>query len=156
MRQWPFLLLTVLVASSAFGDAELDARFSKDVLIIEASDYGCHKIEVYLAIDNAQHSRGLMFVREMPATTGMLFVYEDSRTLSMWMKNTFISLDMVFARPDGTVTNVIKNTEPRSLKSLRSTEPASFVLELVAGTAERLAIDENSRIIWEPAHGDDQ
>ena len=151
MTRWLLLPAALLIASAAFGDNELDRRFSKDVLIVTANT-GCHRFDVYLALDDVQRGRGLMFVRELPATTGMLFVYGTSRTLSMWMKNTFIPLDMVFARPDGTVINVITNTEPQSLKSLQSTEPGAFVLELVAGTAERLAIDEDSRIYWEPAH----
>lgn len=155
MRQWLLLPVAILVASSAFGDAELDSRFSKDVLIIDASDTGCHRFDVYLALTDAQRSRGLMFVRQLPARTGMLFVYDTSGMLSMWMKNTYISLDMVFARADGTITNVIANTEPQTLRSLRSSEPAAFVLELAAGTIEALAIDENSRIIWEPADGND-
>lgn len=149
-------LLVLLFASVSYGDEELDARFSKDVLIVEASDYGCYRFDIYLALNDAQRSRGLMFVRELPDTTGMLFVYPGDFVLSMWMKNTFIPLDMVFARPDGTITNVIRNTEPQSLKSMRSSEHAAFVLELNAGVTERLAIDENSRIYWEPAHGDDE
>jgi len=156
MRRWLLLPVVFLIASSVFGDDELDKRFTKDVLIVVTANTGCHKFDVYLALDDAQRSRGLMFVRELPATTGMLFVYGTSRMLGMWMKNTYIPLDMVFVRPDGTVTNVITNTEPQSLKTLRSSEPAAFVLELVAGTAERLAIDEDSRIIWEPVQGNDQ
>ena len=108
------------------------------MLIVEASEHACYRFDIYLAINDAQRSRGLMFVREMPQTTGMLFVYPGDRNISMWMKNTFISLDMVFARLDGTVTNVIHNTEPQSLASRASTEPAAFVLELNAGVAERL------------------
>jgi uncharacterized membrane protein (UPF0127 family) len=83
----------------------------------------------------------------------MLFIY-DNEPVSMWMKNTFIPLDMLFIRRDGAVSSVAHNTEPQSLRSVRSIEPVSFVLELNAGTAKRLVIDENSRIYWEPAHGD--
>jgi uncharacterized membrane protein (UPF0127 family) len=96
-----------------------------------------------------------MFVRELPATTGMLFVYGGDRIASMWMKNTFIPLDMIFARFDGTVSSVIENTEPQSLKTQAAIEPVAFVLELNAGTAARLGIDENSRIFWQPVHGRD-
>jgi uncharacterized membrane protein (UPF0127 family) len=155
--KWFLAGLTVLLlAAPAAADEGLDAAFAKDVLVVEASDYGCFRFDIYLAVTDAQRSRGLMFVRELPETTGMLFVYPGEYVLSMWMKNTFIPLDMVFARPDGTVTNVIRNTEPQSLKSNRSTENAAFALELNAGVTERLAIDENSRIYWEPAHGTDE
>ena len=65
------------------------------------------------------------------------------------MKNTYIPLDMVVARSDGTVSSVARDTVPRSLKSIGPTEPVSFVLELNAGTTKRLSIDAGSRLIWE-------
>ena len=155
MTRWLVLLGIALLAASAHANPELDKRFRRDVLIVEASRWACHRFDIYLAISNAERSRGLMFVRELPATSGMLFVYPGDHVVSMWMKNTLIPLDMVFARPDGTVSSVIANTEPQSLKSLASIEPVAFVLELNAGTAARLGIDENSRILWQPAHGED-
>jgi hypothetical protein len=66
----------------------------------------------------------------------------------MWMKNTFIPLDMIFARSDGTVSSIISNTTPRTLKSNRSTEPVRYVLELNAGIARRMGIGQASRLIW--------
>jgi len=153
VKRWIVAATISALACAAVADDELDKRFGKDVLIIEASAHGCHRFDIYVAADNAQRSRGLMFVRDLPATTGMLFTY-DNEPVSMWMKNTFISLDMLFIRRDGTVSSVAHRTEPQSLRSISSIEPVSFVLELNAGTAERLAIDEHSRINWEPAHGD--
>jgi len=91
-----------------------------------------------------------MFVRDLPERTGMLFVYDEAAVRSMWMKNTYISLDMVFAHADGTVSSVIHDTEPRSLRSLSAIEPVNFVLELNAGVARRLGIGPGSRLIWEP------
>ena len=66
----------------------------------------------------------------------------------MWMKNTYIPLDMVFARADGTVSSVVSDTVPQTLHSHSSTEPVRFVLELNAGTARRLGIGARSRLIW--------
>ena len=150
-----WLALLALPVLPAWSNEELDARFEKDVLLVEASRWACYRFDIYVAATNAQRSRGLMFVRDLPAMTGMLFVYAGDRVASMWMKNTFISLDMIFARLDGTVSSVIANTEPRSLKSQTAIEPVAFVLELNAGTAARLGIDENSRIFWQPVHGRD-
>jgi hypothetical protein len=65
----------------------------------------------------------------------------------MWMKNTYIPLDIVFARGDGSVSSVAENTEPLSLKSISAIEPVNYVLELNAGTAEKLGIDSGSRLI---------
>ncbi len=152
------LAIIALFLGSAIAEANpaLESRFSRDVLIIEAGQHACYVFDIYVAITDEQRSRGLMFVRELPQTTGMLFVYNGDHPVSMWMKNTFIPLDMVFARADGSVSSIIRNTEPQSLKSLASTEAVMFVLELNAGTADRLGIDERSRLIWEPMHGNDE
>ncbi len=156
MKRWLVCAAAALLATPAIGDQELEQRFGKDVLIIEASAHACHRFDIYVAITGEQHSRGLMFVRDLPATTGMLFVYDGRNILSMWMKNTFIPLDMIFALADGSISSVVQNTEPLSLRSIVSIEPAAFVLELNAGTTERLVIDENSRIYWQPALGSDE
>ena len=144
------LLALCALPLPAAAQESLDEFFGTDVLIIVARN-ACYRFDIYLALDGQQQRRGLMFVRKMPARTGMLFVYADEDYHSMWMKNTYIPLDMVFARRDGTVANVVSDTVPLSEKSVGSSEPVSFVLELNAGTARRLSIDADSRLIWEPA-----
>ena len=90
-----------------------------------------------------------MFVRNLPETTGMLFVYPGEAYQSMWMKNTFIPLDVLFAKSDGRVSSIEKDTTPQSLKSISSTEPVKYVLELNAGITDTLSIEVGSRLIWE-------
>ena len=130
------------------GVASLDDNFDRSTMIIESDDGQQHEFDIYLAIDTEQQRRGLMFVRKMPQNMGMLFVYEDTEFHSMWMKNTYLPLDMIFARQDGSVSSVIHDTRPLSLDSQSSIEPVNFVLELNAGTARRLNIGSKSRIIW--------
>ena len=144
------LLSLCLVPPAAIAQDALEQSFEKDVLVIIARD-ACHRFDIYLAIDDQQQRRGLMFVRDMPPRTGMLFVYADENHRSMWMRNTYLPLDMLFARRDGSIANIASNTVPLSEKSIRSSEPVTFVLELNAGTSRRLAIDDDSRLIWEPA-----
>jgi len=132
------------------GISGLDGMFELDKLVIVSDDGARHAFNVYMAIDDEQQRRGLMFVRELPEKTGMLFVYDDAGIHSMWMKNTYIPLDMVFARADGTVSSVIADTEPLSLRSLSSIEPVTYVLELNAGVARRYNIGVGSRLIREP------
>jgi len=157
MKRRLMLLSALMFAVTASGaDDSLDEAFSKDVLIIEASAHACHRFDVYLALNSSQRARGLMHVRSLPPATGMLFVYERDDYLSMWMKNTFIPLDMIFARADGSISSVVRNTEPMSLRSIASTEPVNFVLELNAGITERLFIDENSRLVLETVDSDDE
>ena len=128
---------------------QLDKSFDFGSLTIINDAGKTLEFDVYLATSPEQQRRGLMFVRNMPDDTGMLFIYKGEQTRSMWMKNTYIPLDMVFARADGTVTNVIADTVPQTLQSNVSSEPASYVLELNAGTARRLGIGTRSRLLWE-------
>ena len=149
MRRFALLLLC-LAPLSLPAQEPLAESFESGVLVIVAR-HACHRFDIYLAVSRPQLQRGLMFVRELPERTGMLFVYADEGYLSMWMKNTYIPLDMVFARLDGSITNIVRDTVPLSERSVSSTAPAAFVLELNAGTTLRLGIDEDSRLIWEPA-----
>jgi len=143
----------LLAVTAAAQDSDLDAAFEKDVLIVHASEHACYRLDIYLALTGPQRTRGLMQVRNLPQTTGMLFVYESDGYISIWMKNTYIPLDIVFARADGSVSSIEHNTEPLSLRSIVAIEPVRFVLELNAGVAKTLSIDENSRLEWQPKDG---
>ena len=151
MRKLSHLLtLCLLIGPSIVQTEELpdfDDTFESDVLIIETADQGCFRFDVYIAATGAQHSRGLMFVRDLPEWTGMLFIYKRAGVRSIWMKNTYIPLDIVFARGDGTVSSIVADAEPLSLTSMSAIEPIHFVLELNAGTAERLSIKVGSRLV---------
>jgi uncharacterized membrane protein (UPF0127 family) len=152
-----FLALTLMLvactpqAASESGQQgpvpELDDHFGLGELTVVSDDGATHELRVYLATGYEQQRRGLMFIRELPPDVGMLFNYEDDAIRSMWMKNTYIPLDMVFARADGTVINVVSDTVPQTLNSHFSTEPARFVLELNAGTARKLGIGKRSQLI---------
>lgn len=144
-----FIASAACVTVAAAND-DLDAAFAKDVLVIEASAHACYRFDIYLAVEREQTRRGLMFVRDLPLMTGMLFVYDSDSYYSMWMKNTLIPLDMVFVLSDGRVSSIIQNTEPQSLTSQGAIEPVRYVLELNAGVTERFSIDTDSRLIWGP------
>ncbi len=126
---------------------DLDRQFERDVLIAIASEPACHRLDVYLAVTNAQRRQGLMFVRRLPETSGMLFLYDRPQWLSIWMKNTLLPLDVAFVGANGEIINIVRNAEPQSERSMVAEELAQFVLELNAGAAERLGLDENSRLL---------
>jgi hypothetical protein len=138
----------LLLSGQSSQDDDLDAAFDKATLVISASEHACYAFDIYLALDRKQQMRGLMHVRHMPEFTGMLFVYRDANIHSMWMKNTFIPLDMLFIRADGTVSSIETDTVPQSLKSVSSIEPVNFVLELNAGVTERLHINTDSVVYF--------
>jgi uncharacterized membrane protein (UPF0127 family) len=142
------LSISLLLSGQSSQDDDLDAAFDKAILVISAGEHACYAFDIYLALDRKQQMRGLMHVRHMPEFTGMLFVYRDANIHSMWMKNTFIPLDMLFIRADGTVSSVETDTVPQSLKSVSSIEPVNFVLELNAGVTERLHINTDSIVYF--------
>lgn len=110
------------------------------------TDTGAHKFQVEIADNDATQAKGLMFRRSLPDDHGMLFIYNEEDVLYMWMKNTFISLDMVFIKADGTVFSIAKNTEPFSEDVVSSGEPGLAVLEVNAGTADRLNLKIGDKI----------
>lgn len=144
----PLLFALFLTPLTVPAEEPIDQAYDKDVLVIAARD-ACYRFDIYLALSREQQIRGLMHVRDLPSSTGMLFVYPGEDYHSMWMKNTFLPLDILFAKSDGLVSSIAKNTVPQSLKSITSTEPVKFVLELNAGTTDRLAIEPGSRLIWD-------
>lgn len=137
------LALASLVAAQELPP--LEESFDQGVLVVDAED-ACHRFHVYFALTRAQQRRGLMFVRDLPPDVGMLFVYREEAYLSMWMKNTFVPLDILFARADGTVANIAEHTEPQSTRSIGADELVRYVLELNAGTTAKLRIVPGSRL----------
>lgn len=145
-----WFLLTACIVDATAEDT-LDELFGRDVLVVVASKHACYRFDIYLAVTYEQQKRGLMFIRELPETTGMLFIYPKTDHYSMWMKNTFIPLDIAFATESGTIVNIARHTEPQSLKSISSERPVNYVLELNAGVTERLKIQPGSRLIIGPS-----
>ncbi len=91
-------------------------------------------------------ARGLMFRHVLPGDRAMVFDFENPRPASMWMKNTYISLDMLFVREDGTIAAIAENTEPLSLQTISVNEPIKGVIELAAGTAKKLGIQRGDKV----------
>ena len=153
MKPW-FLLACLALAACSPQPAvttgtvpELDGVFEFSSLEIVNDDGETYHFDVYLAQTVEQQRRGLMFVRDMPERTGMLFIYGSDGPHSMWMKNTYIPLDIVFARSDGTVSSISHDTVPLTLDSHASREPVRYVLELNGGTTRRLGIGGRSRLL---------
>lgn len=114
-------------------------------LTIHGKD-GTRRFDVEVMRTDADRSRGLMFRRAMAANHGMLFDFERTEPVAMWMKNTYLPLDMVFIRSDGTIAHVAADTEPLSTAIIQSPEPVLSVLELNAGTAAKLGLRAGDRV----------
>jgi uncharacterized protein len=107
-----------------------------------------HRFTVEVARTPAEQSRGLMNRTSLSANGGMLFPFEKPKFASFWMKNTFIPLDMIFIRADGSIDRIAENTIPESLEPVVSGGEVAAVLELAGGTAARLGIDESATVRW--------
>ncbi len=105
-----------------------------------------HAFQVEVVRNDADRARGLMFRTSMPLDRGMLFDFGKVAHVSMWMQNTYLSLDMLFLRADGSVARVAANAEPLSTATIPSGEPVLAVLELNGGTAARLGIRAGHRV----------
>jgi len=115
--------------------------------LVIVSRGGRHTFSVEVARNEADRAQGLMFRRSLAPDRGMLFDFGPRvEPILMWMKNTYIPLDMVFIRPDGTVARVAENAEPLSTRTISSGEPVSAVLEVSGGTAARLGIKPGDRV----------
>ncbi len=106
--------------------------------IVTAS--GTHEFSVEVMRGGPQRERGLMFRRFLPQDRGMLFDFATERPVMMWMKNTFLPLDMIFIGRAGKVVGLAENAEPLSEKIIPSGAPAYGVLEVNAGTAARIGL----------------
>ena len=141
----PLVFSVLLAAGLAHGQGML-ASFEKASLAIVTAD-ARHEFTVELALTPEQHQQGLMFRREMARDAGMLFDFgARHRRASMWMKNTYIPLDMLFIRDGGEIESIAARTTPHSLEAVSSRGPVRYVLELNAGTAARLGIAPGDRV----------
>jgi len=111
-----------------------------------ATKTGVHVFSVEMATTEEEKQTGLMWRKELPDGKGMLFDFSPEQQISMWMKNTYIPLDMIFIRADGRILRIAENTEPLSTKIISSGGLAKGVLEVIAGTAQKYGIQPGDRV----------
>ncbi|MGY4624635.1 uncharacterized membrane protein (UPF0127 family) [Bradyrhizobium sp. USDA 4486] len=107
---------------------------------------GVQVFSVEMATTEEEKQTGLMYRKELADGKGMLFDFNPEQEVSMWMKNTYVPLDMIFIRADGRILRIAENTEPLSTKIISSGGPARAVLEVLAGTAQKYGIRPGDRV----------
>jgi uncharacterized protein len=127
-----------LLDLDSFPKARLEIRSAKET----------HHFEIWIAETPRQQQQGLMFVRDLPAARGMLFVANEPRIFDMWMRNTYIPLDMVFIAADGRISSIAENTTPHSRAIVSSKVPVGAILELRGGEAARRALHAGDKVSW--------
>ena len=138
------LLAAVVAALSLFATPGVKAANFQPLEIVTKS--GVHVFSVEMATTEEERQTGLMYRKELPDGKGMLFDFSPEQQISMWMKNTYISLDMIFIRADGRILRIAENTEPMSTKIISSGGLAKGVLEVPAGTAQKYGIVAGDRV----------
>jgi hypothetical protein len=136
----------ILLAAFALALVAMPLRAQELQPLEIATRNGVHVFAVELAETDEQRARGLMFRKELPEGRGMLFDFKRETDVSMWMRNTYIPLDMIFIRGDGRILRIAENTEPLSERIIPSGGPVRAVLEVIGGTAKKLGIATGDRV----------
>ena len=124
----------------------------EDNRVTVSGDWGQAHFNVDVADDPAERAQGLMFVEDLPTLSGMLFVYEQPQSVSFWMKNTLIPLDMLFAAPTGEILAIHENAIPLDTTPIPGGDGIQMVLEINGGLASRLGI-EAGNVLQHPSFG---
>lgn len=116
-------------------------------VIVQGAD-GEAGFNVEIASTPETRTRGLQHRRSLAAGAGMLFLFGKTQPVAMWMKDTYIPLDMLFIAADGRIVAIAENTQPQSLALIRAPEAVAAVLELNAGTARQQDIAVGDHVVF--------
>jgi len=153
---WPAWLIAACAAAMPLRAEDL-ASFPRTTLEIahHGGDHAArtHTFQVWVADTPERAEQGLMFVSDLPESMGMVFPVQPPRIENMWMKNTYIELDMLFIDEHGRITKIIERATPLSLQTLSSDTPVAGVLELRGGAAAKLGLHNGDTVTWaKPPH----
>jgi uncharacterized membrane protein (UPF0127 family) len=143
----PKAILAVLLAATFLAASAAACTKDAGPTVVLRPDDDPVRVRIEWAVTPSELARGLMWRDHLAEDAGMLFLFEDNEPRSFWMKNTPISLDIVFIDPQGLVVRVAQDTVPYSLAPIRSGAPAKFVLEVNAGFARRNGIAAGTRAV---------
>jgi uncharacterized membrane protein (UPF0127 family) len=145
--------LMPLAACAGDGSANASSTAAKTTAVTITTAKGNHVFQTEVARTPAEQERGLMFRTNLAKDFGMIFSPYPAagggpRVASFWMKDTPTALDIIFIRPDGTISNIAENTVPFSETPVASTEPVSAVFEIVGGRSAELGIAAGDKVTW--------
>jgi len=142
LKGW--LAAVLVIAGCVVAGAPAGAASFQPLEIVTKN--GVQVFSVEMATTEEEKQTGLMYRKELADGKGMLFDFNPEQEISMWMKNTYVSLDMIFIGANGRILRIAENTEPLSTKIISSKGPARAVLEVVAGTAQKYGIRPGDRV----------
>jgi uncharacterized membrane protein (UPF0127 family) len=141
-RAWLAVAAIIVLGAAVIGEVRAASFQTLEI----ATKSGVQIFTVEMATTAEEKETGLMNRKELADGKGMLFDFSPEQQISMWMKNTYISLDMIFIRADGRILRIAENTEPMSTKIISSGGLARGVLEVPAGTAQKYGIAPGDRV----------
>jgi uncharacterized protein len=134
------LLLGASVALPQGAAPEPLSAFPQSLLAIRTGSGKVVDFKVWEADTPKREEQGMMFIREMDEHTGMLFMFPENRPVTMWMKNTYVSLDLLFLNAHGKIDYIAARATPRSEAIIGPRTPEFAVLELKGGACESFGI----------------
>lgn len=139
MFLWPAFVLGNILSSvpQTLHTSELMLQHKENKIIYEVEE----------ALTPQQKQIGLMYREQMPQNHGMVFYNEEPKPMAMWMKNTYIPLDMLFADKNGKIVCIFTDTKPHSLETLTCDKDVALTLELNAGQVSLHKIELGDRIV---------
>lgn len=157
MRRFVFALIAAALAacSPGAGDAAPSARKAvhsesglEVIPLTITGASGTHRFKVEVAGSMMEQAKGLMFRTKLGPDEGMIFPMDPPRGASFWMRNTVISLDLIFVAPDGRISNIAANAIPYDETPLTSIGRVKGVLEIPGGRAAELGIAPGDKVAW--------
>jgi uncharacterized membrane protein (UPF0127 family) len=139
LASWFLLIAFLYVLPAPASAANLES-----LEIVSKSGVQVFSVEVMRTPE--ERAKGLMYRRELPEGRGMLFDFSPEQPVSMWMKNTYISLDMIFISADGRIVRIAENTTPESEAIIPAGRPVRGVLEVIGGTSKKYGIAPGDRV----------
>lgn len=138
--------LGAVLAATLLSMASAASAACRDDVVQLRGDWGEAQFTVEIADTEESRARGLMHRTDLPMGAGMLFIYDEPRRASFWMRNTLIPLDMLFADPRGRITRIHHEAQPHDETPIDGGDGVLMVLEINGGLAARLGITESSEL----------
>ena len=117
-------------------------------VVIENKNSSNISIIAEVMTTETQQARGMMYRKSLDRDKGMLFLFKEPKKAVFWMKNTYVSLDIIFIKKGGFIDSIHENLEPLSIKKIKSKEEVIAVLEILGGEVKLNKIELDSRVLF--------
>ena len=152
---WASILLICLSTQSCKNDTKkavtppkIEFKHEGNLQLIDSIGGIKKEIQIEIADNDFEHQTGMMYRKHMDTNKGMLFIFDKIKIRSFYMKNTYISLDIIYIDTENSIINIIKNAKPMNETSLFSDAPAKYVLEINAGLSDTWKLKKGDKISY--------